>query len=86
MHIIVLKHINEQLDTQKSKFESDIERWKFIAQETDTDNVTKAVIRTVLFMASKFRQNKAILLPQTVYVFISILSHAVHKRMKSTWK
>ena len=81
MHTIVMKHINKQLDTHESKFESDIELWKFIAQETDTDNVTRAAIRTVLLVASKFRQNKAIL-PQAVSVFIKYFDPCVTQEDK----
>ena len=72
MHSIVLKDIENKSEIQSSlQLQSDIAMWTATLEDHNVkDNLTIATLKTVIFVATKLLQNKAILLPQAASVFV----------------
>ena len=55
--------------------------WKAIlADDSCTDNLTRAILSTVIFVGNKLEQNKTVLLPQAA----SFLKTILHLELKLT--
>ena len=70
MHLVLLQHIEEQASAPHLELQSDISLWKMKLQEETTDKLTRAVLATVIFVAQRFQQERALLLPHAVSVFL----------------
>ena len=70
MHLVLLQHIEEQASVPHLQLQSDISLWKMKLHEKSTDELTKAVLATVIFVAQKLQQERALLLPHVVSVFL----------------
>ena len=70
MHLVLLQHIEEQASVPRLQLQSDISLWKMKLHEESTDELTRAVLVTVIFVAQKLQQERALLLPHAVSVFL----------------
>lgn len=68
MHLVILKHIDQQ--ARERDLKSDIALWKYKMTDENTDELTRAILATVIFVAEKLQQERALLLPQAVTVFL----------------
>ena len=72
MHLLLLEHINTK--EPHLQLQASICQWKLKMEDKATDKLTKAVLRTVIFVAKVLQQEKALLLPKVVSVFMDIYS------------
>ena len=63
MHLVLLEHIEEQANVPQVQLESYISLWKMIMNDETTDKLTRTVLATVIFVAKKLQQDRALLLP-----------------------
>ena len=73
MHLVILNQADKQADDRDLK--SDIELWKEKKSDENTDELTRAILETVLFVAIKLQQGIALLLPQAVTIFLANHPH-----------
>ena len=77
MHLVILQNIATAEAPTMQQLQSDITLWKMKLEELDdTDELTKAILTTVIFVATKFEQDKAILLPRVTSFFLANYSPA----------
>ena len=55
---------------------SNIELWKEKMSDENTDELTRAVLATIIFVAKKLSQDRALLLPQAVSFFLDSYPHS----------
>ena len=70
MHLVLLQHIEEQASVPRLQLQSDISLWKMKLHEESTDKLTRAVLAIVIFVAQKLQQERALLFPHVVSVFL----------------
>ena len=69
MHLVILNHIERQADEPNNKLKSDIWLWKETMKDENTNELTRAILATVIYVANTLQQDKA-LLPHAVSVFL----------------
>ena len=72
VHLAILKSIVEQDNTPH--LQSDIALWEMAMHDSSRDDLTRSVLKTVIFVANQFEQGRAILLPKVVTFFLGIYS------------
>lgn len=86
MHLVILQDIQRQgtgtRTTCTQSMDSSIISWNMKMQDDNTDPLTKVILRTVLFVAKTFMQDRALLLPQVVTFFLS--NYALHVDTENT--
>lgn len=75
MHLVILDHIQQQADQPKSKLKSDIALWKEKFDDQNTTELIRAILATVICVGTKLQQDRAILLPQAVKIFLDNYPH-----------
>ena len=70
MHLVILNHIQQQANKPSTKLKSNIMLWKVTIKDENTNELTRAILATVIFVAKKLQQDRALLLPQAVTVFL----------------
>ena len=70
MHLVILHHIGQQANEPIIKLKSDILIWKQKIKDENTNELTRAILAAVIFVADKLRQDRAVLLPHAVSVFL----------------
>ena len=63
LHLSILKGIEENTNSPDSVLRDSIEIWRVKLVDTDTDELTRAVLITVIFVAEHILHQKAVLLP-----------------------
>ena len=69
LHMIILRSLENQVGTPMANLQSDIELWKTTLAGGNIDEVTRALLKTVLVVAKLLQHEKALLLPQAAAVF-----------------
>ena len=69
MHLVVMQHIESQASAPHIQLLSDIKLWSMKMCDDNTNELTRAVLATVIFVAKKLQQDRA-LLPHVVTVFL----------------
>ncbi|SMN12415.1 hypothetical protein SPBRAN_865 [uncultured Candidatus Thioglobus sp.] len=75
MHLVILNHIEQLSNEPKTKLKSDITEWNEKLADENTNELTRAILATVLFVGKKIQKDRAILLPHAVTVFLENYSH-----------
>ena len=70
LHSYILKMLDSEQEGTDSMLRSMVDTWKVEANGNDTDLLTVALLRTVLFVAEHMLQDKALLLPQACNIFL----------------
>ena len=70
MHLVILHHIGQQANEPIIKLKSDISIWKQKIKDGNTNELTRAILAAVILVADKLRQDRAVLLPHAVSVFL----------------
>ena len=84
MHLAIFQNIERQAIHDIPNLDLCISSWVTQLEDENTNQLTKAILATVVFIAKKFQQSRALLLPQAVTVFLSKYPHAdeeVHLEM-----
>lgn len=74
MHWAILNSIEHQLNEPRAKL---IELWKVKMSDENIDELTKAILATIVFVANKLSQDRALLLPHAVRFFLDSYPHSV---------
>ncbi len=75
MHLVILNHIEQLSNEPKTKLKSDISQWNEKLADENTNELTRAILATVLFVGKKIQKDRAILLPHAVAIFLENYPH-----------
>ena len=62
VQLVLPQHIEEPANILQIQLQSYISLWKMIMNHETTDKMTRAVLPTMIFVAKKFQQDRALLL------------------------
>jgi hypothetical protein len=74
MHLAIIQHIKTQDKPSTLQLHADIERWEMQLKLDNYDNLSKAILSTVIFVATIIKDDKAVLLPQVSNSFLDVYS------------
>ena len=75
MHLVILQHIEKPTDAPQVLLELNISLWEMKLDDETIDELTRAVLVTVIFVAKKLHKDMALLLPHAVTVFLENYSN-----------
>ena len=87
MHLAILQHIQEvqQVADQGTKLKYDITIWKHVTKDENTNELTRAVLATVLSVSDKVLQGRTVLLPRLFQSFLRFIVTQGQSPMISAW-
>ena len=80
--VIILHHIGQQANEPIIKLKCDISIWKQKIKDEIANELTRAILAAVIFVADKLSQDRAVLLPHAVSVFLEKYIHPYSARCK----
>ena len=69
MHLVIQQNIQVPTSAPSAQLQSDLVSWTTRSSDETTDELTRAVLTTVIFVGTSLQQDRALLLPQAVTVF-----------------
>jgi hypothetical protein len=78
-HLSIISHLNDQSVSYDSSLLEDITSWSYTKNDTETDLLTKAILETVIFVAQRLFENKALLLSTACIAFLEKYSDESHE-------
>ncbi len=70
MHLVIFNHIQQHANEPGTKLQSLITIWEETMRDENTNELTRAILATVIFVAKILHQDRALLLPQAVTIFL----------------
>ena len=86
LHLSILKGVEDKTNSPDNELRDSIEFWRFKVMDGTTDELTRAVLKTVIFKAEHLLQQKAVLLPRLFISHYTSASDSIIGRKRSTYR